>query len=417
MTNIFSSAADYAAKMFEAVVTFVGSFMSKSIKTSQRTFFPFQETLRAGYQPAFLRGNRPINVKHVDSLMKLLKEQGKTKFTVCGTVTPVLPLLEDMELLPEEGRLHFYNIYGEELTLNSPGVREGMYYLVLDGQHRVAACHTYGFDMDMQLVPVEGDPLDFIADYNTGGENWKGVDWVAAHRATGKYSSPLYSKMDEVGAILPGVSERYKTAILVGNFDGIKKTDAVNGVENIVYDEELANRGIGFAKAIAVAVMGNEADKRFKHAGRFLRGLDGVRAILDVTQKCQGKLLTNYDVDMKCLLGTLDADKMGAMEKEAEYKNYGRLCEFITRQYKDYADAQHDDRDVLSAEIDSRYEELAAQRATDTRAAQNLLLDGNSAHKPKRLVSGTIEEMKLNAEAIQSYTERKAAEKAGKNSH
>ena len=223
--------------------------------------------------------------------------------------------------------------------------------------------------------------------------------------------------MDEVGEILPGVSERYKTAILVGNFDGIKKADAVNGIENIVYDEELANRGIGFAKAIAVAIMGNEADKRFKHAGRFLRGLDGVRAILDVTQKCQGKLLTNYDVDMKCLLGTLDADKMGAMEKEAEYKNYGRLCEFITRLYKDYADAQHDDRDVLSAKIDSRYEELAAQRATVTRAAQNLLLDGNSAHKPKRLVAGTIEEMKLNAEAIQSYTERKAAEKASKNSH
>ena len=292
-----------------------------------------------------------------------------------------------------------------------------MYYLVLDGQHRVAACHTYGFDMDMQLVPVEGDPLDFIADYNTGGENWKGVDWVAAHRATGKYSSPLYSKMDEVGAILLGVSERYKTAILVGNFDGIKKADAVNGIENIVYDEELANRGIGFAKAIAVAIMGNEADKRFKHAGRFLRGLDGVRAILDVTQKCQGKLLTNYDVDMKCLLGTLDADKMSALEKEAEYKNYGRLCEFITRLYKDYAEAQHDDREAISAGIDSRYEELAAQRASATREAQNLLLDGNAAHRPKRLVSGTIEEMKLNAEAIQSYTERKAAEKAGKISH
>jgi len=417
MTNIFSSAADYAAKMFEAVVTFVGSFMSKSIKTSQRTFFPFQETLRAGYQPAFLRGNRPIDVKHVDSLMKLLKSQEKTKFTVCGTVTPILPLLEDMELLPEEGRLHFYNIYGVELTINSPGVREGMYYLVLDGQHRVAACHTYGFDMDMQLVPVEGDPLDFIADYNTGGENWKGVDWVAAHRATGKYSSPLYSKMDEVGEILPGVSERYKTAILAGNFDGIKKADAVNGVESIVYDEELAKRGIGFAKAIAVAIMGNEADKRFKHAARFLRGLDGVRAILDVTKKCSGKLLVNYDIDMKCLLGKLDAEKMGVMEEEAFWKNYGRLYDFFANLYKDYASGKHDDREAISAGIDSRYEELAAQRASATREAQNLLLDGNAAHRPKRLVSGTIEEMKLNAEAIQSYTERKAAEKAGKNSH
>ena len=417
MTNLFSSAADYAAKMFDAVVNFVGAFMSKSIKTTQRTIFHFQDTLRAGYQPAFLKGNRPINVRHVDSLMKMLTERGKTKFTVCGTVTPLLPLLEDMDLLPEEGRLHFYNIYGMELTLDTPGVREGLYYLVLDGQHRVAACHTYGFDMDMQLVPVEGDPLDYIADYNTGGENWKGTDWVAAHRATGKYSSPLYSKMDEVGEILPGVSERYKTAILVGNFDGIKKTDAENGVESIVYDEDLANRGIGFAKSIAVAIMGNEADKRYKHAGRFLRGLDGVKAILDVTKRCSGALLVNYDIDMKCLLGRLDAEKMEIIEKDAEHKNLGRLIDFMTRLYKDYAEARHDDRESISEEIDVRYEELAAKRATAESEAKEHLLTGDAGRKPKRITSGTVDEMRLNADAIRSYTERKAAEKAEKDSH
>ena len=417
MFNLLSDVADFATKMFESLVAFVGSLKVKSIKTSQRTFFPFQETWRAGFQPAFLKGNRTIDVKHVDSLMKLLKAQGKPKFTVCGTATTLLPLLEDMALLPEDGRLHFYNIYGEELTIDSIGVREGLYYLVLDGQHRVAACHAYGLDMDLQLVPVEGDPLDFIADYNTGGKNWLGADWVSAHRATGKYSSPLFSKMDEVGEILPGVSERYKTAILAGNFDGIKKSDAVNGVESITYDEDIANRGIGFAKAIAVTIMENEADKRFKYAARFLRSLEGVRAILEVTNKCPGKLLAHYDIDMKCILGSLDEETMEKLDEDAGWKNYGRLVDFFTHLYKDYAGASHDNREELSANIDIRYKELSAQRATAKHEAQVQLLNGNSARKPKRITGGTIEEMKLNADAIQSYEERKAAKNSEKQSH
>ncbi len=417
MENYLDPVAIPAANSFEALVAFCGNLIGKSISTSSRTLFSFKESWQAGFRPAFLRGNRSIDVKHVDMLMKILKAQGKSKFTVCGTVTPLLPLLEQMAQLPKEQQLHFYDIHGVELTLDSPGVRDGIYYLVLDGQHRVAACHTYGFDMELQLVPVEGDLLSFIADFNSGAKNWLGADWVTAHRATGKYSSPLFAKMDEVGEILPGVSERYKTAILAGNFDGIKKADAVNGVESIVYDEDLANRGIGFAKAIAVAIMGNEVDKRYKHAGRFLRGLDGVKAILDVTNRCPGGLLVNYDVDMKCLLGTLEAEKMSAIEKGAEWKNYGSLSEYITRSYRNYVETQHDDREAVSADIDSRYEELAAQRASAAAYANQLLLTDRTGRKPKRLKTGSIEEMKQNAAAIQSYAERKAAEKADKNSH
>lgn len=417
MSSIFSYAADYAAKMFEAVVAFVGSFMSKSIQTSQRTFFPFQETLRAGYQPAFLKGNRPIDVRHVDSLMKLLKAQGKTKFTVCGTVTPLLPLLEAMASLPEEAKLRFYNIYGVELTLDSPGVREGLYYLVLDGQHRVAACHNYGFDMDMQLVPVEGNPLDFIADYNTGGVNWKGADWVAAHRVTGQYASPLYSKMDEVGKILPGVSERYKTAILVGNFDGIRKADAINGDDNIVYEEDIANRGIGFAKAIAVTIDAN-GTMDTRHACRYLRSLDGMKAIMSFTQILSGELLTHFDVDMKNWLGNLDTETLIKLGADVLGRNYGgRDTQRLIKNYKEFADAHKNDRAELSAVIDSKYEALAEKRRVQAAKERLAALDGNTGKKPKRLKTGSIEEMKQNAAAIQSYAERKAAEKADKNSH
>lgn len=416
MSSFFTKIADFTAKMFKATVDFAGSFIKKSIKTQQRTFFPFQETWQAGYRPAFLRGNRPIDPKHVDELMKLLTARERTKFTVSGTATPLLPLMEVMEEVPAEERLQFYNIYGEDLTLDSQGVRESLYYLVLDGQHRVAACLTYHFDMLFQLVQIEGNPLEFVSDYNYGAKPWKGSDWILAHRITGALTSPLFAKMDEVGEILPGVSERYKTAILAGNFDGIRKADAINGEDNIIYDEDIANRGIGFAKAIAVTIDVNEAEDT-RYACRYLRSLDGMKAIMSVTRVLSGELLAHFDLDMKNWLGNLDTETFKMFGADVLGRNYGRDTQKLLKNYKEFATAHRNDRAELSAEIDSRYEALAEKRKALEAKERVAALDGNTGKKPKRLKTGSVEEMRLNAEAILSYTERKNAEKAEKNSH
>ena len=65
----------------------------------------------------------------------------------------------------------------------------------------------------------------------------------------------------------------------------------------------------------------------------------------------------------------------------------------------------------------SKYEALAEKRRVQAAKERLAALDGNTGKKPKRLKTGSIEEMKQNAAAIQSYAERKAAEKADKNSH
>ena len=176
VTKLFSDAAAYVTAIVKAIVAFVKGLIDNAVETKSRTLFPFKVSWAAGYRPAFLVGNRGIDRNHLDGLRALLKGSGKSRFTVCGTVTPLLPLLELMAGLPEADRLHFYDILGNEITLDTPGVREGLYYLVLDGQHRVGACYVYDLDMDLQLVEMEGDPIDFISDYNTGGKGWQTQD-------------------------------------------------------------------------------------------------------------------------------------------------------------------------------------------------------------------------------------------------
>ena len=91
---------NFLTRIVEAIVNFIGLLKGRSVGASQLTVFSFRFSWEAGFRPVFLVGNRVIDRKHVDALMALLKEKGRTRFTVAGTVTPLLPLLEMMEELP-----------------------------------------------------------------------------------------------------------------------------------------------------------------------------------------------------------------------------------------------------------------------------------------------------------------------------
>jgi len=411
MFNLFSDAAAFAAAIVKAIVAFVKGLMANAVETTSRTLFPFRASWDAGYRPAFLVGNRGIDRNHLDGLRALLKESGKTKFTVCGTVTPLLPLLELMAGLPEAERLHFYDILGNEITLDTPGVREGLYYLVLDGQHRVGACHVYGLDMDLQIVEIEGNPIDFISDYNTGGKSWQTQDWVKAHRATGIYTSDLYVKMDEVGEILPAASERFKIYILTGNRDGIKKTDAIHGKEAIDYDEKLALRGIEFARAIAVRLprTGKDLTDEQKLVAKYFTSLVGIDLVYHVKTKITGELLASFETDMKNFLGNLTDKQVKDMAMRIVAKNLGDLQKYFLAEYKKYAEVHSSDREALSSAIDAKYTKLAEMRGKKAVEDRKKALTSSSypTVRPSKLKDGTLAEMKQNAEAIQRYLDKK----------
>lgn len=411
MKHLISDAAEFMAAIVKAIVAFIEGLMGKSVKTTTRTLFPFRASWDVGYRPAFLVGNRSIDRNHLDGLRALLKEKGKTKFTVCGTVTPLLPLLELMAGLPEAERLRFFDIFGNEVTLDTPGVREGLWYLVLDGQHRIGACHIYGMDMDLQLVEIEGDPIEFIADFNTGGKGWQTQDWVKAHRATGIYTSDLYVKMDEIGKLLPSASERFKVYILTGDRDGIKKSDAIQGKEAIDYDEKVALRGIGFAKAIATALprTGKDLSKPQKLVAKYFTSLGGIDLVYHVSKKVAGELLAGYDTDMKNFLGNLTDKQVKEIAAKIEAKNIGELQKYFLAEYKKFAEAHVADRETLSSEIDTKYTKLAEKRGKKAEEDRKKALTSSSSPtaRPSRLKEGTLDEMKQNADAIQRYLEKK----------
>lgn len=409
MKKILKDAAALAVTIVKAIEAFGKGLVAEAVKTTSRTLFPFQASWNAGYRPAFLVGNRGIDRTHLDGLRTLLKESGKIKFTVCGTVTPLLPLLELMAELPESERLHFFDINGVEITLDTPGVREGKWYLVLDGQHRVGACHIYGLDMDLQLVEIDGDPIDFIADYNTGGKGWQTQDWVKANRATGIYASDLYVKMDEVEEILPSASERLKVYILTGNRDGIKKSDAIHGKEAVDYDEKMALRGIGFAKSIAVAMprTGKDLSASQKLVAKYFTSLGGIDLVYDVSTKIAGEMLGSYDTDMKNFLGNLSDKQVKEMSSRIEAKNIGDLKKYFLAEYKKFAEAHISDREALSSKIDGEYTKLAEKRRKKAEEDRKKALNPGTSDRPIKLKDGTLAEMKQNAEALQKYAEKK----------
>jgi hypothetical protein len=404
----------FFSRVVKAVVDFIGSMKNRLVQYTTMVVFPFRSSWDAGYRPAFLRGNRPIDRKHVDELVALLRRKGKLKFTVAGTVTPLLPLLEALEELTE--KYSFFDIFGNELTLNSPGVREGLYYLILDGQHRVAACYSYGFDMRFMLIAIEPEELfEYMGDYNSGQKNWNGSDWIMANRTTGIYTSPLFNAMDEVGVILPESSERYKAGILTGNQNGMKKADAVNGRETLVYDEPLVVRGIGFAKAIAVGLpVDGKVSKDRKTVGKWFRRLEGIRTILSVVPQCSGALISTFDVDMKNFLGHLDNQQVEIIAGLINKRSFGELDVYFLRQYKEYAEIHIEDRESVSAEIDALYAELAEQRRVADEEARQKAISTTSTNRPPRLQGGSIEDMRLNVEAMERYNKEKEERKSRK---
>ena len=234
---------------------------------------------------------------------------------------------------------------------------------------------------------------------------------MKAHRATGVYTSDLYLKMDVVGEILPSASERFKVYILTGSRDGIKKSDAVQGKESVEYDEKVALRGIGFAKAIAVAMprTGKDLSDTQKLVAKYFTSLGGIDLVYYVSNKIAGEMLAGYDTDMKNFLGNLSDKQVKDIADKIEAKNIGDLKKLFLTEYKKFAEAHTAERGTLSSEIDAKYSKLVEKRERKAEEDHRKALTPGTSERPTKLKDGTLAEMKQNAEALQKYAEKKYA--------
>ena len=120
-------------------------------------------------QFAFVKGNRPVNVRTVKQKEKSMKAYGQ--------LTPIT-VTDGEKVIQMGGRL--VDLKGFEI----PNEDAGKYYAVLDGQHRLIAYQNLGLNMDDLVIcePLNAELsiAEVIAQMNICTTTWKGADYMAA---------------------------------------------------------------------------------------------------------------------------------------------------------------------------------------------------------------------------------------------
>ena len=172
------------------------------------------ELIVMGYIIATFVMNREVNEKHVKKLLKDVRAQGKKAFSQHVTVCSAL-----------SGLLMGYDVIGidgKPVTLETSNIDKIL--VIIDGQHRVAAClgTELDIDCDVMIVPCPKDIAQDIKDRNCCDKNW---DTSALRHQIVEVEKKLdvlaeYEKRAK--EIYPGCSDKFYTAMLCGG-----KKDAV----------------------------------------------------------------------------------------------------------------------------------------------------------------------------------------------
>jgi hypothetical protein len=145
--------------------------------------------------------------------------------------------------------------------------------------------------------------------------------------------------------------------------------------------------------------------------GKWFRRLEGVRTILSVIPQCSGALLATYDVDMKCFLGNIDGLSVSVMADLIKKRCYGDVEAYFLKRYKEYVDIHSVDRESVSADIEARYAVLAEQRQLAEAELRSNAIASDPDKRPARLLTGSVDDMRRNAEAIDRFNIKKQQEK------
>ena len=120
-------------------------------------------------QFAFVKGNRPVNVRAVKQKEKSMKAYGQ--------LTPIT-VTDGERVIQMGGRL--VDLKGNEI----PDEDAGKYYAVLDGQHRLVAYQNLGLDLNDLVIcePLNAELsiTEIIAQMNICTTVWKKSDYMAA---------------------------------------------------------------------------------------------------------------------------------------------------------------------------------------------------------------------------------------------
>ena len=198
--------------------------------------YDLQKLLAAAIILLTYGGNREVDEKHVNRLIQALKQERKKRFSEPITICPAKAAL----MLGTKLK----NDKGNEVTLDDPDIDR--MFVVLDGQHRLAAVKgsDFEYEADVVIISTPEDIDAYVRVINAYDSNWT-MDNIRHQNAVTKgVEDKLKAKEKEAEKILPNTSPKYRNYGLTGEKEAVKKKDLLKGTVPAM-DEDKAHRGIG----------------------------------------------------------------------------------------------------------------------------------------------------------------------------
>lgn len=352
--NVSLSVDGNQVELSPELLATLSGFLKLGIKTKMRTLISYQDAKR-DIQLVYVKGNRNVYSSQIEKLWKDISGKKVKKFYRSCVVVNAKQVLEN------NPNIKLVDIYGNEITLETPGVENC--WAVIDGQHRLMACMEHPeADLDLELLDYDGDIMELIKLFNSTDLNWRLPDYYRSNVQTGKVSNNLAKKMEEVQAVIK-CSDKVASFVLTFKKDSIKKSDCILGKDNSGYTEEKGSRGLGIAKAI-----------RFKF-GESLVKVEFIEAICAAYDSLEdGKHSGLTDSMIGYLAEMSDSMKSTIVSKMAT-ADYGEVKNTMVKGFQKYYDAHKEDIEEHIKEVQKKIDD-AMPKADPTKKTNEELKDG-----------------------------------------
>lgn len=202
----------------------------------------FSDLIAMGYIFATFVMNREVNEKHVKRLMKDVRAQCKKAFSQHVTVCSALcALLMGYDVIGLDGKL---------VTLETADLDKIL--VIIDGQHRVAAClgTNLDIDCDVMIVPCPEDIAQDIKDRNCCDKNWDTSAIRHQIVEVEKKQDVLAEYEKQAKEIYPGCSDKFYTTILNGGKKDAVRRSQVSRGELPACDVKKAEMGLEILRSL-----------------------------------------------------------------------------------------------------------------------------------------------------------------------
>lgn len=200
------------------------------------------DLLAMGFIIATFVMNREVNEKHVKKLMKDVRTQDKNAFsqyvTVCSAMSALLMGHDVMGL------------DGELVTLETQNLDKIL--VIIDGQHRVAAClgTMLDIDCDVMIAPCPEDIAQDIKDRNCCDKNWDTTALRHQIVEVEKKQDVLAEYEKRAKEIYPGCSDKFYTTVLSGGKKDAVRRSQVSRGELPACDVKKAEMGLELLRSL-----------------------------------------------------------------------------------------------------------------------------------------------------------------------